>query len=63
MILNGNKSLVLGFVLEEFNACIMATLLSTVIAVLVSLVTPKTPYGIIKTWFGKIQQKGVDYYG
>lgn len=55
MILKGNKSLVLGFVLEEFNACIMATLLSTVIAVLVSLVTPKTPYGIIKTWFGKIQ--------
>lgn len=38
-----------------FNACIMATLLSTVIAALVSLVTPKTPYGIIKTWFGKIQ--------
>lgn len=38
-----------------FNACIMATLLSTVIAVLVSLVTPKTPYGIIKNWFGRIQ--------
>lgn len=38
-----------------FNACIMATLLSTIIAVLVSLVTPKTPYGIIKNWFGRIQ--------
>lgn len=37
-----------------FNACIMATLLSTIITVIVSLVTPKTPYGIIKTWFGKI---------
>lgn len=38
-----------------FNACIMATLLSTIIAVLVSLFTPKTPYGIIKNWFGRIQ--------
>ena len=38
-----------------FNACIMATLLATLIAVVVSLVTPKTPYGIIKTWFGKVE--------
>lgn len=36
-----------------FNACLMATLLSTLIMVVVSLVTPKTPYGIIATWFGK----------
>ncbi|MCC8027091.1 MAG: hypothetical protein LIP16_17545 [Clostridium sp.] len=35
------------------NACIMATLLSTIIMVAVSLLTPKTPYGIIATWFGK----------
>lgn len=35
------------------NAAVMATLLSTVIMVVVSLVTPKTPYGIIATWFGK----------
>lgn len=38
-----------------FNACIMATLLATLIAVVVSFVTPKTPYGIIKTWFGKVE--------
>jgi len=36
-----------------FNPCLMATFLSTVIMVIVSLVTPKTPYGIIATWFGK----------
>lgn len=36
-----------------FNPCLMATLLSTLIMVVVSLVTPKTPYGIIATWFGK----------
>lgn len=36
-----------------FNPCLMATLLSTVIMVVVSLVTPKTPYGIIAAWFGK----------
>ena len=35
------------------NAAVMATLLSTIIMVAVSLVTPKTPYGIIATWFGK----------
>lgn len=35
------------------NACIMATCLSTLIMVGVSLATPKTPYGIIATWFGK----------
>ena len=35
------------------NAAVMATLLSTIIMVAVSLVTPKTPYGIIGTWFGK----------
>ena len=33
----------------------MATLLATLIAVVVSLVTPKIPYGIIKTWFGKVE--------
>lgn len=38
-----------------FNACIMATILATLIAVVVSFVTPKTPYGIIKTWFGKVE--------
>lgn len=35
-----------------FNACIMATLLSTVIMIVVSLVTPKSPYRVIDTWFG-----------
>ncbi len=39
-----------------FNACIMATLLSTLIAVIVSLLTPKTPYGIIRTWFGRVTE-------
>ena len=39
-----------------FNACIMATLLSTLIAVIVSLLTPKTPYGIIWTWFGRVTE-------
>lgn len=35
------------------NACVMATLISSLIMVLVSLATPKSPYRIIKTWFGK----------
>ncbi len=35
------------------NACIMASVLSTVIMVIVCKLTPKTPYGIIATWFGK----------
>lgn len=35
------------------NACIVATLISTIIMVIVSKVTPKTPYGIIATWFGE----------
>lgn len=39
-----------------FNACIMATLLSTLIAVIVSLLTPKIPYGIIRTWFGRVTE-------
>lgn len=35
------------------NAVVMATVVSTVIMVIVSLVTPKSPYRIITTWFGK----------
>lgn len=38
-----------------FNACIMAAFLSTVISVFVSFITPKTPYGVINTWFGTVQ--------
>ena len=36
-----------------FNACIMATLLSTVIMIVVCLLTPKPTYGVVATWFGK----------
>ena len=36
-----------------FNPCLMATLLSTIIMIVVCYVTPKTPYGVIATWFGK----------
>lgn len=35
------------------NACVMATFISFLIMVIVSLLTPKSPYRIIKTWFGK----------
>lgn len=35
------------------NASVMATVLSTVIMVMVCKLTPKTPYGVIATWFGK----------
>jgi sodium/pantothenate symporter len=35
------------------NACVMATFLSTIIMIVVCKLTPKTPYGIIATWFGK----------
>lgn len=35
------------------NAVVMATLISTVIMVVVSLLTPKSPYRIVATWFGK----------
>jgi len=35
------------------NPVVMATAISTVIMVIVSLVTPKSPYRIIATWFGK----------
>lgn len=35
------------------NACVMATAISTVIMVVVCLLTPKSPYRIIATWFGK----------
>jgi len=35
------------------NAAIMATALSTIIMVIVCKLTPKSPYGIIATWFGK----------
>lgn len=36
-----------------FNPCIMATLLSTVIMIVVCMVTPKPTYGVVATWFGK----------
>lgn len=35
------------------NACIMATAVSTVIMIVVCKLTPKSPYGVISTWFGK----------
>lgn len=35
------------------NACVMATAISTVIMVVVCLLTPKSPYRIVATWFGK----------
>ncbi|MEE1180895.1 MAG: hypothetical protein UHY90_01480 [Treponema sp.] len=35
------------------NPCVVATLLSTVIMIAVSLTTPKSPYRVINTWFGK----------
>ena len=35
------------------NPCVVATLLSTVIMIAVSLATPKSPYRVINTWFGK----------
>ena len=35
------------------NPVVIATAASTLIMVAVCYVTPKTPYGIIKTWFGK----------
>ena len=35
------------------NASIMATVISWFLMMAVSAVTPKTPYGIIATWFGK----------
>lgn len=35
------------------NPVLMATALSTVIMIVVCLITPKTPYGIIAAWFGK----------
>lgn len=35
------------------NPVVMATVLSTVLMVVVSLLTPKSPYRIIATWFGK----------
>lgn len=36
-----------------FNSCIVACLISTFIMVVVSLATPKCPYRVIATWFGK----------
>ena len=36
-----------------FNSCIVACLISTIIMVVVSLATPKCPYRVIATWFGK----------
>lgn len=35
------------------NAVVMATVLSTLVMITVSLITPKSPYRIIKLWFGK----------
>lgn len=35
------------------NGAVMASIISTIIFVVVSKLTPKTPYGIIATWFGK----------
>lgn len=35
------------------NACVMATAISTVIMIVVCLLTPKSPYRIVSTWFGK----------
>lgn len=35
------------------NASVMATALSTIIMIIVCKLTPKSPYGVIATWFGK----------
>ena len=35
------------------NPVVIATLVSTVLMIIVSLATPKSPYRVISTWFGK----------
>lgn len=37
----------------DMQACVMGIVISTIFTVVVSLLTPKSPYGIIQVWFGK----------
>ncbi len=53
LINNGILPISLGM-----NAVVMATLISTVVMVVVSLITPKSPYGIIAAWFGEDYPRG-----